>query len=255
MSKISISKKTAWSLILKINNIDLPRKDIVNINENIYRKNIHLVYDRKSKTILESNIIFNSEIANLFDIFLPVVFSSKKVQFIGHIAQSLDGYIATISGESKYISSKDNLEHIHRLRAIADIIIVGANTYTEDQPQLTTRLVEGNDPDVYIFDPKKKIKHDQTAKNINIIHDIDLFKKNLDSKTRKIIYIEGGGRTISHFMTKNIFDRLHVCLCPIILGGGRPSFIGNKYIKINKLKSYETRHFMMGRDILFDINL
>ena len=82
MSKISISKKTAWSLILKINNIDLPRKDIVDINENISRKNIHLVYDRKSKTILESNIIFNSEIANLFDIFLPVVFSSKKVQFI-----------------------------------------------------------------------------------------------------------------------------------------------------------------------------
>ena len=56
-------------------------------------------------------------------------------------------------------------------------------------------------------------------------------------------------------MTKNIFDRLHVCLCPIILGGGRPSFIVNKYIKINKLKSYQTRHFMMGKDILFDINL
>ena len=68
----------------------------------------------------------------------------KKLQFIGHIAQSLDGYIATIAGESKYISSKDNLEHIHRLRALADIIIVGANTYTEDRPQLTTRLVEGS---------------------------------------------------------------------------------------------------------------
>ena len=255
MSKISISKKIAWSLILKINTINHPRKDIVIINENISKKNIHFIYDRKSNTVRDSNIIFNQEITNLFDIFLPIVCSSKKLQFIGHIAQSLDGYIATIAGESKYISSKDNLEHIHRLRALADIIIVGANTYTEDRPQLTTRLVEGSNPDIYIFDPKKKLKHDLTTKNINIIHDFDRFKKELDLKKNKIIYVEGGGRTISHFMTKNIFDRVHVCLCPIILGGGRPSFIEDKYININKLKSYQTKHYMMGRDILFDIKI
>ena len=41
MSKISISKKIAWSLILKINTINHPRKDIVIINENISKKNIH----------------------------------------------------------------------------------------------------------------------------------------------------------------------------------------------------------------------
>ena len=37
----------------------------------------------------------------------------------------------------------------------------------------------------------------------------------------KTIYIEGGGKTISYFMEKNILDRIHVCLCPVILGGGR----------------------------------
>ena len=255
MSKISISKKTAWSLILKINNINHPRKNIVIIDEYISRKNINLIYDRKTNTVCESNIIFNQEITNLFDIFLPIVCSLKKEQFIGHIAQSLDGYIATTTGESKYISSKENLEHIHRLRALADIIIVGANTYTEDKPQLTTRLVEGDNPDIYIFDPKKKIKNDLTRRKINIIHNFDQFKKNLDPKARKIIYIEGGGRTISHFMTKNILDRVHVCLCPIILGGGRPSFIKDEYVKINKLKSYQTKHFIMGKDILFDIKI
>ena len=67
----------------------------------------------------------------------------------------MDGFIATNSGESKYISSKENLDHIHRLRAISDIIIVGANTFREDKPKLTTRLVEGDNPKIYEFDPKK----------------------------------------------------------------------------------------------------
>ena len=79
MSKISISKKIAWSLILKINTINHPRKDIVIINENISKKNIHFIYDRKSNTVRDSNIIFNQEITNLFDIFLPIVCSSKKI--------------------------------------------------------------------------------------------------------------------------------------------------------------------------------
>ena len=74
--------------------------------------------------------------------FFPIVCSLSKFQYIAHIAQSLDGFIATKSGESKYISGKDNLEHIHRLRAVSDIIIVGAKTYLEDNPRLTTRLVK-----------------------------------------------------------------------------------------------------------------
>ena len=71
----------------------------------------------------------------------------------------------------------------------------------------------------------------------------------------KTIYIEGGGKTISYFMEKNILDRIHVCLCPVILGGGRSSFIQNKNISINDLKSYDPKHYNMGNDVLFDLKV
>ena len=157
MSKISITKKTAWSLILNINtntSYDI-KKNVLEISEQVERKNFKIRYDRKKKYIVDTNINLNDDIENLFHIFLPIVCFRGKIQYIAHIAQSLDGFIATESGESKYISGKENLEHIHRLRAISDIIVVGAKTYLEDKPKLTTRLVKGDNPLIYVFDPKK----------------------------------------------------------------------------------------------------
>ena len=253
MSKISISKKTAWSLILKINSKIPCKNNLVYINEDIRGHKINIIYNKSNDHIESSNLSDDHEVNDLLKIFLPIVCSSKKTQFIAHIAQSLDGFIATNSGESKYISSKENLDHIHRLRAISDIIIVGANTFREDKPKLTTRLVEGDNPKIYVFDPKKILKSSQTSNNIKIISDKDVMRNKF--KKYKTIYIEGGGRTISYFMEKNIIDRIHVCLCPIILGGGRPSFIENKNISINNLKSYDPRHYQMGNDVLFDLKV
>src|SRR5215813_2494665 len=65
---------------------------------------------------------------------------------LGRVAQSLDGYIATRVGESVWISGPDDLLHTHRLRALADAVIVGARTVRADNPRLTTRLVEGPNP-------------------------------------------------------------------------------------------------------------
>ena len=252
MSKISISKKTAWSLILKINTKISCNNNLVNINEDIRGHKINITFNKSNNHIEDSNLTDDHEVNDLLKIFLPIVCSSKKPQFIAHIAQSLDGFIATNSGESKYISSKENLDHIHRLRAISDIIIVGANTFREDKPKLTTRLVEGDNPEIYVFDPKKILKSNQTS-NIKVISDKDVMRDKF--KNYKTIYIEGGGRTISYFMEKNILDRIHVCLCPIMLGGGRPSFIENKNISINNLKSYDPKHYQMGNDVLFDLKV
>ena len=253
MSKISITKKTAWSLILKINAKKSYKNNLVSINETISENCINISYNRKHNHIEESNLILNQEISDLFKIFLPVVCSNKKTQFIAHIAQSLDGFIATDSGESKYISGKDNIEHIHRLRAISDVIIVGANTYIEDKPKLSTRLVEGSNPKIYIFDPKRILKKKKMSSEINLITDMSLIKRELNGY--KTIYVEGGGKTISQFMKKNILNRIHICLCPIILGGGRPSFIQDKYVSINDLKSHVAECYKMGDDVLIDLKI
>ena len=84
---------------------------------------------------------------------------------------------------------------------------------------------------------------------------LDELKKTLHDKDKQTIYIEGGGRTISYFMNKNILNKIHICLCPIILGGGRPSFIPDKYIELNNQKSFKPNYYQMGNDILFDIEI
>ena len=54
------------------------------------------------------------------------------------------------------------------------------------------------------------------SSEINLITDMSLIKSELNGY--KTIYVEGGGKTISQFMQKNILNRIHICLCPIILG-------------------------------------
>src|SRR5450755_426514 len=76
---------------------------------------------------------------------------------LGRVAQSLDGYIATRGGESVWISGPDDLRHTHQLRALCDAVVVGAKTIRADNPQLTTRLVDGPSPVRVVLDPDRRL--------------------------------------------------------------------------------------------------
>ena len=145
-NKFSITKKSSWSLILaakyfKLDNFD----DIsqVTIEKVLNKKKYKYKYNIEKREVIDNNFDIDEYTNNLFKLYLPIIFNSKKTFLIGHLAQTLDGFIATQSSESKYISSQENLIHIHMLRAISDIIIVGSNTVKSDNPMLTTRLVKG----------------------------------------------------------------------------------------------------------------
>lgn len=69
-------------------------------------------------------------------------------------AMTLDGNIATVTGESRWISCEASRRHVHRMRACHDAIMVGVDTIIADNPQLTVRHVQGKNPIRVIVDTR-----------------------------------------------------------------------------------------------------
>jgi diaminohydroxyphosphoribosylaminopyrimidine deaminase/5-amino-6-(5-phosphoribosylamino)uracil reductase len=76
---------------------------------------------------------------------------------VGQIGQSLDGRAATTTGHSHYINGADGLDHLHRLRALMDAVVVGVGTALADDPLLTVRRVAGPHPARVIIDPRGRL--------------------------------------------------------------------------------------------------
>ncbi len=91
-------------------------------------------------------------------LYLPICAASPARPFVlAHLGQSLDNQIATASGDSNYVTGAANLDHLHRLRALADAVVVGAGTIAADDPRLTTRRVEGPNPVRVVIDPARRL--------------------------------------------------------------------------------------------------
>ncbi|MEF9438408.1 MAG: dihydrofolate reductase family protein [Candidatus Mariimomonas ferrooxydans] len=87
-----------------------------------------------------------------------IKFINKKTPFvILKTAQSLDGKIATASGESKWITGKESRRYVHRLRNEVDAVLVGIGTVKKDNPSLTCRIRGGRNPYRIIVDSRLQI--------------------------------------------------------------------------------------------------
>jgi len=76
-------------------------------------------------------------------------------------AVTLDGFTATRSGDSRWVSSAESREQVHRLRDRVDAVMVGIGTVLADNPQLTTRLADGGrNPDRIVVDSSLRIPED-----------------------------------------------------------------------------------------------
>src|SRR5206468_4442700 len=89
--------------------------------------------------------------------------SSGRPIAVGQLGQSLDGRIATLSGDSCYINGPEGIAHLHRLRALVDAVVVGAGTVRADDPQLTVRSVSGPNPVRVVIDPRGTLPADARA--------------------------------------------------------------------------------------------
>src|SRR6185436_2531049 len=81
------------------------------------------------------------------DVFGPLrAGESDDLVVVGQVGQSIDGRVATTTGRSHYINCPAGISHLHRLRALVDVVIIGVGTACADDPQLTVRRVCGPNP-------------------------------------------------------------------------------------------------------------
>ena len=76
---------------------------------------------------------------------------------LGQLGQTLDGCIATPTGDSKYINSDCGLKHLHKIRRDVEAVIVGVGCVNADDPELSVRLCEGDHPARIIIDPRGRV--------------------------------------------------------------------------------------------------
>ena len=190
--------------------------------------------------------------AVLLDRYGPLVAAGPTIT-IAQLAQSVDGFIASRTGDANYVSGAEDREHLHRLRALVDAVIVGAQTVAADDPQLTTRTVPGPSPVRVIIDPHGRIPRkaraltDGRAKTVwcvagglgsppRLAAHVEVVP--LPSRAGKFepgavlgmlrarglgrVLVEGGGRTVSDFLTAGVLDRLYLTTAPILIGDGIP---------------------------------
>jgi riboflavin biosynthesis pyrimidine reductase len=79
---------------------------------------------------------------------------------VAQIGQSLDGRIATVTGDARDVSGPDGLAHLHRMRALVDGVVIGVRTALHDTPRLTVRLCPGRNPARIVIDPRGRLPDD-----------------------------------------------------------------------------------------------
>ncbi len=212
---------------------------------------------------------------------------------IGQLGQSLDGCVATRSGDSCFVNGPETLAHLHRLRALSDAVIVGAGTVACDNPRLTTRHVSGPNPARVLLDPTLRLRSVlDTAQVFNdgqattlwlcdarwqreaetlagaprvlavagLLGEAGVLQPQravaaLRSRGFAQLFVEGGGVTVSRFLAQGCLDRLHLAVAPLLIGDGRPGLRFTGSDRLADCARPPCRTYRLGNDLLWDLDL
>jgi len=232
----------------------------------------------------ETSVEVDAVAHDVMEIYLPLQLQADLV--VAQVGQSLDGRIATESGHSHYVTGRADIRRLHRLRALVDAVVVGARTVAFDDPRLTVREVEGDNPVRVVLDPDgrldtgrnvfsdgaartlvvrrapEKDAHPSAADDVLMIpfssadgFDPKIVLRMLRDAGYRRVLIEGGGITVSRFVQAGVVDRLHVTVAPLLIGSGRPALTLTAIQSLDQALRPRCRHFRLGEDILFDLDL
>lgn len=203
---------------------------------------------------------------------------------VAQLGQSLDGRIATVTGSSHYISGAAALEHLHRLRALVDAVVVGVGTAVADDPQLTVRRCAGESPVRVVIDPGGRLPETlrclsdggppvlvvrragpgvtesehvvAVAPSADGSLDPNAIVAGLAARGLMRLLVEGGARTVSGFVAASAVDRLHVTVASMIIGSGTEGLCLPEIAALTEaLRPPTTVHPLGDGDVLFDCDL
>ena len=207
-------------------------------------------------------------------------------------AQTLDGRIATSSGESRRRSSEPSLKWAHRLRSLHDAILVGVGTVLKDDPQLTVRLVKGRNPLRIVADSRLRIPlSSKILKDLEIAPTViaatsqadieqtfalsvmgievltieedsegtvdlkDLLRK-LGDKNISSVLVEGGATTITSFIRQGLADKVIAIVAPKIMGKGVEVVGDLGILKVGRaLKLSFDKVYRRGEDLIIEASI
>jgi GTP cyclohydrolase II len=200
-------------------------------------------------------------------------------------AQTIDGRIATSSGDSKWISGESERRISHALRAACDAVLVGVGTVLKDDPQLTVRMVPGASPARVVLDSTLRVP--ATAKilqadapttvlttershpplrealrrrqvDVQVLPpgpdgvDLHAALAAIRHSGVQTLLVEGGAKVITSMLAGGVVDRLIVGVAPIIIGRGTDAVgaLGTATVKEGIALTNRSMH-VLAEDVVF----
>lgn len=239
----------------KIINAGIKRVIIAMLDPNPINKGKGIKKLRENNIKVKTGILENDakELNRAFTKFI-----TKKIPYVTlKLAESIDGKIATRTGDSKWISSFSSRRLVHKMRSLSDAVIVGSNTIRRDNPTLINKLFKNGltkQPLRVVVGGSEKL-----SKKLNIFKYTDISKviiastnksneetalyfapqqkrvplkalmKKLAGQGILSVFVEGGSELAASFLEEKLVDKVLFFISPRIIGGNSAiSSIGGK---------------------------
>lgn len=230
-------------------------------NPKVKGKGIRALEKNKIEVIKD---VLRDECLSLNEAYVKYI--TKKTPFVVlKLATTLDGKIATSTGDSKWITSLESRRYAHRLRSLVDCVMVGSGTVLKDDPGLTVRLIKGKNPAravldsslkvsagakvfasrrerVFVFTSAKasrnkvKLLEKKGTEVITVKQSKDGLSvkgvlKELGKRGVTSVLIEGGARLAASALKEGVVDKAIFIIAPRIIGGDGVDCVGKLGIK------------------------
>ncbi len=172
-------------------------------------------------------------------------------------AVSLDGKIATSTGDSKWITGEEARAHGHVLRHRHDAILVGVNTVLADDPDLTARFEGARQPLRIVLDGTGRTPANARVRGAGTLFDAgralpDLLEQ-LARRGVLSLLVEGGARVHGSFFDQSLVDKVYAYISPTVIGGARaPGPVAGRGAEhlADALRLVDVESTVLGRDLL-----